>query len=96
MGHRSAACQAARRPTWRGAPDVRTTIPHPSRRSRCTGAWTLGAALVASVALAGMSSGAGPRVADRGCVAGDAGGAVRCQDVLNNSLNGISIHILGH
>jgi hypothetical protein len=29
-------------------------------------------------------------------VAGDAGGAVRCQDVLNNSLNGISVHILGH
>jgi hypothetical protein len=76
---------------------VRTTIPHPSRRSRCAGA----TALIASGVLAAVSSAAthpasGPRVADRGCVAGDAGGAVRCQDVLNNSLNGISIHILGH
>jgi hypothetical protein len=81
---------------------VSTTIPHPSRRSRCTGAWALGTALIASAVLAAVSSvvathpGAGPRVADRGCVAGDAGGAVHCQDVLNNSLNGISIHILGH
>jgi hypothetical protein len=77
------------------------TIPHPSRPSRCSGASAVGTALIASAALAAVSSaaaqaGAGPRVADRGCVAGDAGGAVRCQDVLNNSLNGISIHILGH
>jgi hypothetical protein len=80
---------------------VRTTIPHPSRGSGRTGAWALGTAVTASAVLAAVSSaatqpGAGPRVADRGCVAGDAGGAVRCQDVLNNSLNGISIHILGH
>jgi hypothetical protein len=80
---------------------VRSTIPHPSRGSRRTDAWALGTGLIASAALAAVSSaatqpGAGPRVADRGCVAGDAGGAVRCQDVLNNSLNGISVHILGH
>jgi hypothetical protein len=78
------------------------TIPHPSRRSWCTGASTVGTALIASAVLAAVSSavatapGSGTRVADRGCVAGDAGGAVHCQDVLNNSLNGISVHILGH
>ena len=102
MGHRPAAWQAARSPhPGRGAPDVRT-IAHPSRPSRCTGAPAVGAALIASAVLAAASSavatdrGAGPRVADRGCVAGDAGGAIHCQDVLNNSLNGISVHILGH
>ncbi len=32
-----------------------------------------------------------------GCGAGATmGGLVHCSDVLNNSLNGISIHILGH
>jgi hypothetical protein len=78
------------------------TIPHPSRPSRRTGAPAVGTALLASAVLAAVSSavttepGSGPRLADRGCVAGDAGGAVHCQDVLNNSLNGISVHILGH
>lgn len=75
---------------------MRTTIPHPSRGSWRTDAWALGMALIASAVLAAAHPGAGPRVADRGCVAGDAGGAIRCQDVLNNSLNGISVHILGH
>ncbi len=41
-------------------------------------------------------SGSGPRVADKGCVTGDAGGTVHCSDVLNNSLNDISVRILGH
>ncbi|MEA2669854.1 MAG: hypothetical protein QOG45_74 [Chloroflexota bacterium] len=74
------------------------TIPHPSRPSRCTGASAVGTALIASAVLAAVATdpGSGPRVADRGCVVGDAGGAVHCQDVLNNSLNGISVHILGH
>jgi hypothetical protein len=31
-----------------------------------------------------------------GCVAGDAGGQVRCENVLNNSLNDVSVHILSH
>jgi hypothetical protein len=52
--------------------------------------------LAAASSAVATDRGAGPRVADRGCVAGDAGGAIHCQDVLNNSLNGISVHILGH
>jgi hypothetical protein len=31
-----------------------------------------------------------------GCVAGDVGGQVRCENVLNNSLNNVSVHILSH
>jgi hypothetical protein len=53
---------------------------------------------VVVAAWASVAPGRGPAVADRGCVTGDggAGGLVHCSDVLNNSLNDISIHILGH
>lgn len=65
-----------------------------------TGALAAGAvaAAAASVALTPASArGAGLALtpADGGCAA-NASGLVDCSDVLNNSLNGISIHILGH
>ena len=65
-----------------------------ARRSRGVGALiaVLGAAVATSAAVAA----AGPALADQGCAAGNAGGLVHCSDVLNNSLNGISIRILGH
>ena len=65
-----------------------------ARRSRGVGV------LVAVLAVAAVSAVArpvsAPVVADRGCVTGDGGGLVHCSDVGNDSLNGISIHILGH
>ncbi len=75
------------------------TIPHPSScsRVRAAGAALIAAAVAVTVSVTVVAqSGAGPRVADGGCVAGDAGGTIHCSDVLNNSLNDISVHILGH
>ncbi|TMD02585.1 MAG: hypothetical protein E6J03_09045 [Chloroflexi bacterium] len=69
----------------------------PAGRSRGVGilvAVLATAAAAAASAAAGPA--AGPALADRGCVAGDGGGLVHCSDVGNDSLNGISIHILGH
>ena len=66
----------------------------PAGRSRGLGI------LVAVLAVAAASAGArpttGPVVADHGCVTATGGGLVDCSDVGNDSLNGISIHILGH
>ncbi len=75
------------------------TIRHLGGRSRRIAVSALGVlALIAAGApiAATVHSSPGPRVADRGCVVGDAAGQVHCQDVLNNSLNNISVHILGH
>jgi len=68
----------------------------PARRSRGVGGVVAVLAAVAAASAAGPA--AGPVVADRGCVTGDGGGSglVHCSDVGNDSLNGISIHILGH
>lgn len=56
--------------------------------------------LAAAVAVAGaatIGAAAAHPVAADGCSATPpAGGLVQCSGVLNNSLNGISIHILGH
>lgn len=81
---------------------MRTTT-NPRGGSRWTGTLAVGAALLgtalvgAGVAALATGETTHPRVADGGCAAaGGAGGVVRCQDVLNNSLNDISVHILGH
>ena len=67
----------------------------PAGRSRGVGVLV---AVLATAAAASAAAGpaAGPVLADRGCVTGDGGGLVHCSDVGNDSLNGISIHILGH
>ncbi|HVS44454.1 MAG TPA: hypothetical protein VMU20_19555 [Candidatus Dormibacteraeota bacterium] len=67
----------------------------PAGRSRGVGV------LIAVLAVAAASTvarpAAGPAVADKPCATGDGGGGlVHCSDVGNDSLNGISIHILGH
>jgi hypothetical protein len=78
-----------------------STARHWWGRSRCAGAPAVAAAVVASAVLAAVPTGSAThprpalRVSDTGCVAGDAGGQVHCQDVLNNSLNDVSVHILG-
>ena len=65
----------------------------PAGRSRGAGVLVAVLAAAASGAARPVSA---PVVADRGCVTGDGGGLVHCSDVGNDSLNGISIHILGH
>jgi hypothetical protein len=76
---------------------VRTTRD-PGGRSRHLGAVAVTAALLgfAVPAAAVTPTALASRAADGGCVAGDAAGQVRCENVLNNSLNNISVHILGH
>ncbi|HEX6493412.1 MAG TPA: hypothetical protein VF112_07855 [Candidatus Dormibacteraeota bacterium] len=58
------------------------------------------ALVIAVLAVAAVSAAvrpaAGPAVADRPCTAAEGGGVLDCSDVDNDSLNGISIHILGH
>lgn len=59
------------------------------------GAVAVAAATVALAPAPARSPGLALTPADGGCAA-NSGGLVDCSDVLNNSLNGISIHILGH
>jgi hypothetical protein len=68
---------------------VRTTR-HPGGRWRYAGAVAICAVLLG----AAVPAAAAPPVG--GCVAGDVGGQVRCENVLNNSLNNVSVHILSH
>jgi hypothetical protein len=64
-------------------------------RSRRSGALLIGATMLGTGLAAVTPPGAGPRIAADGCaVAGDAGGQVHCENVLDNSLNNISI-VLG-
>lgn len=66
----------------------------PARRSRGVGGVVAVLAAVAAASAAGPAT--GPVLADHGCVTGDGGGLVHCSDVGNDSLNDISVHILGH
>jgi hypothetical protein len=56
------------------------------------------AVLAVAAAWTSVAPDRGPALADRPCATGDGGsaGLVHCSDVGNDSLNGISIHILGH
>jgi hypothetical protein len=67
-----------------------------SPAGRTRGVGVVVAVLAVAAASAAARPATGPVVADRGCVTGDGGGLVHCSDVGNDSLNGISIHILGH
>jgi hypothetical protein len=79
---------------------MRTAGVRPGGSTRAAAvALAAGAVALATVALApavAARPGLALQPADGGCGAGNVGGVVHCSDVLNNSLNGISIHILGH
>jgi hypothetical protein len=63
---------------------------------RVAGRWRCAGAVAVCAVLLGFAVPAAAEAPVGGCVAGDVGGQVRCENVLNNSLNNVSVHILSH
>jgi hypothetical protein len=60
------------------------------------GCWRYACAVAVCAVLLGPAVPAAAAAPVGGCVAGDVGGQVRCENVLNNSLNNVEVHILSH